>query len=69
MKTSYSVDTLVRKGRDKKQLNWIPTVLIGLSIAYVSLIIYIPAVNVFYQAFHKGIEPFQIGRASCRERV
>jgi sulfate/thiosulfate transport system permease protein len=58
MKTSNNVDTLVRKGRDKKQLNWIPTVLIGLSIAYVSLIIYIPAVNVFYQAFHKGIEPF-----------
>jgi sulfate/thiosulfate transport system permease protein len=58
MKTRNSVDTLVRKGRDKKQLNWIPTVLIGLSIAYISLIIYIPAVNVFYQAFHKGIEPF-----------
>jgi sulfate/thiosulfate transport system permease protein len=58
MKTSNNVDTLVRKGRDKKQLNWIPTVLIGLSIAYVSLIIYIPAINVFYQAFHKGIEPF-----------
>jgi sulfate/thiosulfate transport system permease protein len=58
MKTRSSVDTLVRKGRDKKQLNWIPTVLIGLSIAYISLIIYIPAINVFYQAFHKGIEPF-----------
>jgi sulfate/thiosulfate transport system permease protein len=58
MKASNSMDTLVRKGRDKKQLNWIPTVLIGLSIAYVSLIVYIPAVNVFYQAFHQGIEPF-----------
>jgi sulfate/thiosulfate transport system permease protein len=58
MKNSTSVDTLVRQGRGKKQLNWIPTVLIGLSIAYISLIIYIPAINVFYQAFHKGIEPF-----------
>jgi sulfate/thiosulfate transport system permease protein len=58
MKTRNSVDTLVHSGRTKKQLNWIPTVLIGLSIAYISLIIYIPAVNVFYQAFHKGIEPF-----------
>jgi sulfate/thiosulfate transport system permease protein len=58
MKTSNPVDTLVHQGRSKKQLNWIPTVLIGLSIAYISLIIYIPAINVFYQAFHKGIEPF-----------
>jgi sulfate/thiosulfate transport system permease protein len=58
MKTSNSVDKLVHQGRAKKQITWIPTVLIGLSIAYISLIIYIPAANVFYQAFHKGIEPF-----------
>ena len=57
MKTS-NVDTLVHRNRKKKQLNWIPAVLIGVSIAYISLIIYIPAINVFYQAFHKGIEPF-----------
>ena len=58
MKTSNSVNTLIHQGRVKKQLNWIPTVLIGVSIVYISLIIYIPAINVFYQAFHKGIEPF-----------
>ena len=58
MKTSNPVNTLVRQGPDKKQLNWVPTILIGLSIGYITLIIYIPAVNVFYQAFHKGIDPF-----------
>jgi sulfate/thiosulfate transport system permease protein len=58
MKTNHLGNTLVYQGRTKKRLNWIPTVLIGLAIAYVSLIIYIPAVNVFYQAFHKGIAPF-----------
>jgi sulfate/thiosulfate transport system permease protein len=58
MKDSSSFDDLVHRGREHKQLNWIPTLLIGLSLAYISLIIYIPAINVFYQAFHKGIEPF-----------
>lgn len=58
MKTSDSGGDLVRHGREKKHINWIPTALIGLSLAYISLIIYIPAINVFYQAFHKGIEPF-----------
>ena len=58
MKTSNSGDTLVRRGREQKQMSWIPTALIGLSIGYISLIIYIPAINVFYQAFHKGVEPF-----------
>ena len=58
MKNSNPTHALVRQGRDKKQTNWIPIVLIGLSIGYISLIIYIPAINVFYQAFHRGIEPF-----------
>ncbi len=58
MKTSNSGDNLVRRGREQKQINWIPIALIGLSIVYISLIIYIPAINVFYQAFHKGVEPF-----------
>lgn len=51
-------DTLVRQGRTKEKTNWIPIILISLSIAYISLIIYIPAINVFYQAFHKGVAPF-----------
>lgn len=33
--------------------------LIALAIVYLSLIIFIPAVGVFYEAFHKGFEIFQ----------
>jgi sulfate/thiosulfate transport system permease protein len=58
MKTSNPVTALARQGPETKQMNWIPIVLIGLSLAYISLIIYIPAINVFYQAFHLGIAPF-----------
>ncbi|MBD2360589.1 sulfate ABC transporter permease subunit CysW [Anabaena minutissima FACHB-250] len=42
----------------KKQRNFIPIILIGISIIYLSLILYIPALNVFYYAFRKGIGPF-----------
>lgn len=38
--------------------NWVPGLLIGITILYLSLIIYIPAFNVFAQAFRKGIGPF-----------
>ncbi|OLP17057.1 sulfate ABC transporter permease subunit CysW [Leptolyngbya sp. 'hensonii'] len=41
-----------------KQRSWIPAVLIGIGIAYLGLILYIPALNVFYQAFKSGIGPF-----------
>jgi sulfate/thiosulfate transport system permease protein len=58
MKNNNSVGTLVRHDRDKKRANWVPIVLVGSAIVYISLIIYIPAINVFYQSFHKGIEPF-----------
>ncbi len=58
MKTNDQVTALVRQGRKQKSSNWVPIGLISLSIAYVSLIIYIPAINVFYQAFHKGLDPF-----------
>jgi sulfate/thiosulfate transport system permease protein len=51
-------NTIVRQGPGRKKNNRVPTILIGLSIIYISLIIYIPASNVFYQAFHKGFQPF-----------
>lgn len=41
-----------------KQVKWVPIVLITIAIAFLALIIYIPAINVFYQAFKKGIGPF-----------
>ena len=57
-KTNIPDNALVRQGPDRRQINWIPIALIGASLAYISLIIYIPAINVFYQAFHRGVEPF-----------
>jgi sulfate/thiosulfate transport system permease protein len=50
--------TLDRQGLTKKLVRSIPTILIWATLAYICLIIYIPAINVFYQAFHKGIDPF-----------
>jgi sulfate/thiosulfate transport system permease protein len=38
--------------------SWIPTLLIGIVILYMSLIIYLPALNVFVQAFKQGVGPF-----------
>jgi sulfate/thiosulfate transport system permease protein len=50
--------TLNPSGSDKKPKNWVPVILIGIAIAYLALVLYIPAANVFYQAFKKGVGPF-----------
>ncbi len=42
----------------QKQQGWVPVLLIGIAIAYLGLVQYIPALNVFIQAFHKGVGPF-----------
>ncbi|OUL17452.1 sulfate ABC transporter permease subunit CysW [Nostoc sp. 106C] len=42
----------------KKPNSWVPTLLIGIAIAYLVLVQYIPAINVFIQAFSKGVGPF-----------
>ncbi|MBW4426430.1 MAG: sulfate ABC transporter permease subunit CysW [Nostoc desertorum CM1-VF14] len=42
----------------KEQKSWVPIVLIGIAIAYLALVQYIPAINVFTQAFSKGVAPF-----------
>jgi sulfate/thiosulfate transport system permease protein len=44
--------------RSRQQPKWIPTLLIAIAIAYIALVFYIPTANVFYQAFHKGFDPF-----------
>jgi sulfate transport system permease protein len=46
------------KPRHQKKLELIPALLIGVAIAYLALVQYIPAVNVFVQAFAKGVGPF-----------
>jgi sulfate/thiosulfate transport system permease protein len=58
MKTRNNPNTLVRLGPSEKPFDWVPPALIGIVLTYIILIIYIPAINVFYQAFHKGLEPF-----------
>ncbi|MEH2053648.1 sulfate ABC transporter permease subunit CysW [Nostoc sp.] len=44
--------------KPKDQNGWVPIVLIGIAIAYLALVQYIPAINVFIQAFSKGVGPF-----------
>jgi sulfate/thiosulfate transport system permease protein len=41
-----------------KRQSWVPTILIGITLLYLSLVMYIPAVNVFIQAFAKGPAAF-----------
>ncbi|NJL63458.1 MAG: sulfate ABC transporter permease subunit CysW [Methylacidiphilales bacterium] len=45
-------------GKENRQKSWVPLVLIGIALAYLGLILYIPAINVFYQAFNTGVAPF-----------
>lgn len=41
-----------------KERVWVKPVLIGVAIAYLSLILFIPSLNVFVQAFKQGVGPF-----------
>ncbi|MEH2171063.1 MAG: sulfate ABC transporter permease subunit CysW [Nostoc sp.] len=54
--SSSGSDTEIAKPKEQK--SWVPIVLIGIAIAYLVLVQYIPAINVFVQAFSKGVGPF-----------
>jgi sulfate transport system permease protein len=41
-----------------KEHPWVKFVLIGIALAYLLLILFIPAINVFAQAFKEGVGPF-----------
>ncbi|MCY7272895.1 MAG: sulfate ABC transporter permease subunit CysW [Phormidesmis sp. CAN_BIN44] len=41
-----------------KPRSWVPAILIAIAVLYLSLVLYIPAINVFVQAFSKGVGPF-----------
>jgi sulfate/thiosulfate transport system permease protein len=59
--TTVSDENGVASGKRRspgKQKNWVPTVLIVIAIGFLSLVLYIPALNVFVQAFRKGAGPF-----------
>lgn len=47
-----------QRRKDKSKTDWVKWGLIGVAIAYLLLILFIPAVNVFYQAFREGLGPF-----------
>jgi sulfate transport system permease protein len=42
----------------RKERVWVKPVLIGVAIAYLGLILFIPSLNVFAQAFKQGVGPF-----------
>ena len=48
----------IDKVKNGKKQSWVPTILIGVAISYLFLVQYIPAINVFFEAFKKGYEPF-----------
>ena len=48
----------IDKVKKPKQKSWASAVLIGIAIAYLFLVQYIPAINVFFEAFKKGTGPF-----------
>ncbi|WP_066380378.1 MULTISPECIES: sulfate ABC transporter permease subunit CysW [unclassified Anabaena] len=51
-------ESQISPSNPQQKKSWVPTILIGIAIAYLALIQYIPAINVFVQAFSQGIGPF-----------
>lgn len=48
----------IDKVKNLKKQSWVPAVLIGVAISYLFLVQYIPAINVFFEAFKRGTRPF-----------
>ncbi|MEI6445292.1 MAG: sulfate ABC transporter permease subunit CysW [Nostocales cyanobacterium ELA583] len=48
----------IDKVKNPRKQSWVPPLLIGIAIAYLFLVQYIPAINVFFEAFKKGTGPF-----------
>lgn len=55
---SLSASSRNRTDSEASKLNWVKPALIGVAIAYLGLVLFIPALNVFYQAFRNGVGPF-----------
>lgn len=56
--SSLQSDSPDSQSSPTKQRPWVKAVMIGVALAYLSLILFIPALNVFVQAFSKGVGPF-----------
>lgn len=52
--------TTGQQGNQKpvKPKSWVPTLLIGIAVLYLTLVLYLPTLNVFVQAFSKGVGVF-----------
>ncbi len=50
--------SLGRRTAPRSQGAWMKWLLIGIAVLYLTLILFIPALNVFVQAFHDGLGPF-----------
>ena len=48
----------IDKVKQGKKQSWVPAVLICVAISYLFLVQYIPAINVFFEAFKRGTGPF-----------
>ncbi|TFI53319.1 sulfate ABC transporter permease subunit CysW [Mastigocladus laminosus UU774] len=54
----HATEANPNKQKPTKTKNFVPVILIGVALVYLALMLYIPAVNVFYQAFKNGAGPF-----------
>ncbi|TBR60677.1 sulfate ABC transporter permease subunit CysW [Westiellopsis prolifica IICB1] len=54
----HTTEANPNKQKPTKTKNFVPVILIGVALVYLALMLYIPAVNVFYQAFKNGAGPF-----------
>lgn len=59
MLPSFSSPPLIQKTEERKiQVNTGKPILIGIALTYLLLILFIPALSVFYEAFHAGLGSF-----------
>jgi sulfate transport system permease protein len=58
LESSLPTPSLPPHSASSAKKSWVPSILIGIALTFLGLVLYIPAINVFYQAFHKGFEPF-----------
>lgn len=63
--------SLRRSAHPGNRIKWAPVILISITVIFLSLVLYIPAINVFVQAFSKGVTPFlaNISQPSFRTAV
>jgi len=47
-----------KAGSQTKEAPWVKIALIGIAITYLGLVLFLPAINVFIQAFRNGVGPF-----------